>query len=427
MEGMGPWEGWGWGVGVLWGGRGQEGLGARGAKGPGGAVGLAAWWGEGRVHKGTGMGGQGLWGGDGALGEPGTGGGVGPGGEGAFPSVAAADVPLPTAGPSTVAAALPHAVCKSQSFLASRCPRAGPGGAEQAGGRRGSPPSPIPCPLSCCPWPCTPRPADRTALGSEARQGGHGHDARGCWGRHQHASAREYRPRPAVAAGPGGAEHFTRGARLCPHSSSLPRAGREYAQLDGRTRCRTGQDGGAWGVGRGRGVPRAVGRGVPIRVVAAAGGPQEGVGWGALVSPPGSRRCWGATAQPRALPEPGVPQGYTPLHIAALHGHRQIVELLIERFGAKQNLRDYSGHLAGHYLSSAGTLDGDPDTPQLPSGRGERGRNRRLGCLLLPKAGGAARRRWGSAEDLAQPEEERAPAQLLAPPASYRAVRKFSR
>ncbi|XP_040432008.1 ankyrin repeat domain-containing protein SOWAHC-like isoform X5 [Cygnus olor] len=119
--------------------------------------------------------------------------------------------------------------------------------------------------------------------------------------------------------------------------------------------------------------------------------------------------------------------GYTPLHIAALHGHRQIVDLLIERFGAKQNLRDYSGHLAGHYLGSAGTLDGDPDTPQLPSGRGERGRNRRLACLLLPKAGGQARRRWGSAEDLAEPEEERAPAQLLAPPASYRAVRKFSR
>eukprot|EP00075_Anas_platyrhynchos_P039372 XP_027328625.1 ankyrin repeat domain-containing protein SOWAHC-like isoform X5 [Anas platyrhynchos] len=58
--------------------------------------------------------------------------------------------------------------------------------------------------------------------------------------------------------------------------------------------------------------------------------------------------------------------GYTPLHIAALHGHRQIVELLVERFGAKQNLRDYSGHLAGHYLGSVGTLDGDPDTPQLP-------------------------------------------------------------
>uniref|UniRef100_A0A8B9SUL5 Ankyrin repeat domain-containing protein SOWAHD n=1 Tax=Anas platyrhynchos TaxID=8839 RepID=A0A8B9SUL5_ANAPL len=268
---------------------------------------------------------------------------MGPGGEGAFPSVAAADVPLPTAGPSTVAAALPHAVY-------------------------------------------------RTALGSEARQGGHGHDARGCWGRHQHASA-----------------------------------GREYARLDGRTRCRTGQDGGHGGwegakvsPGRWEGVTPAgwwQQQEVPRRVW----------GEGALVSPPGSRRCWGATAQPRAPPGPGVPQGYTPLHIAALHGHRQIVELLIERFGAKQNLRDYSGHLAGHYLGSVGTLDGDPDTPQLPSGRGERGRNRRLGCLLLPKAGGAARRRWGSAEDLAQLEEERAPAQLLAPPASYRAVRKFSR
>lgn len=142
--------------------------------------------------------------GTGHWGSQGLGGGMGPGGEGAFPSVAAADVPLPTAGPSTVAAALPHAVCKSQSFLALRCPRAAPGGAEQAGGGWGSPPSPIPCPPSCCPWPCTPtRPADRTALGSEARQGGHGHDARGCWGRHQHASGEWGARGPGLGLAPG--------------------------------------------------------------------------------------------------------------------------------------------------------------------------------------------------------------------------------
>ncbi|XP_066834588.1 uncharacterized protein [Anser cygnoides] len=188
-------------------------------------------------------------------------------------------------------------------------------------------------------------------------------------------------------------------------------------------------DGGCGGCpGKGPGRPQGGGNGRPWQGGGSSRVTQEGVWWGALVSPPGSRRCWGPRHSPVPPPPgPGVPQGYTPLHIAALHGHRQIVDLLIERFGAKQNLRDYSGHLAGHYLGSAGTLDGDPDTPQLPSGRGERGRNRRLACLLLPKAGGQARRRWGSAEDLAEPEEERAPAQLLAPPASYRAVRKFSR
>ncbi|XP_071882452.1 uncharacterized protein [Anas platyrhynchos] len=322
------------------------------------------------------MGGQGLWGGDGALGEPGTwGGGMGLGGEGAFPSVAAADVPLPTAGPSTVAAALPHAVY-------------------------------------------------RTALGSEARQGGHGHDARGCWGRHQHASAREYRPRPAVAAGPGGAEHFTPGAWLCAHSLSLPRAGREYARLDGRTRCRTGQDGGHGGW-EGAGVSPGRWEGVtPAGWWQQQEVPRRVWGGGALVSPPGSRRCWGATAQPRAPPRGLVSPRVTP---PCTSPRSTAIARSWSCSSSALNLRDYSGHLAGHYLGSVGTLDGDPDTPQLPLGRGERGWNRRLGCLLLPKAGGAARRRWGSAEDLAQPEEERAPAQLLAPPASYRAVRKFSR
>ncbi|XP_016146659.1 ankyrin repeat domain-containing protein SOWAHC-like [Sinocyclocheilus grahami] len=43
--------------------------------------------------------------------------------------------------------------------------------------------------------------------------------------------------------------------------------------------------------------------------------------------------------------------GYTPLHIAALHGHRHIFDLLVRTYGAKENLRDYSGHIAYHYLN----------------------------------------------------------------------------
>ncbi|XP_029767675.1 ankyrin repeat domain-containing protein SOWAHC-like isoform X4 [Terrapene carolina triunguis] len=115
--------------------------------------------------------------------------------------------------------------------------------------------------------------------------------------------------------------------------------------------------------------------------------------------------------------------GYTPLHIAALHGHRQLMDLLVRSYGAKQNVRDHSGHLARHYLEAEKPLDRAATLPQLPA---VRGRNRALACLLLPKASGQARKRWGSAEDLTE-EEERGQAQHLAVPASYRAVRKFSR
>nr|XP_042698481.1 ankyrin repeat domain-containing protein SOWAHA-like isoform X21 [Chrysemys picta bellii] len=115
--------------------------------------------------------------------------------------------------------------------------------------------------------------------------------------------------------------------------------------------------------------------------------------------------------------------GYTPLHIAALHGHRQVMDLLVRSYGAKQNVRDHSGHLARHYLGAEKPLDRDATLPQLPA---VRGRNRALACLLLPKGSGQARKRWGSAEDLTE-EEERGQAQHLAVPASYRAVRKFSR
>ncbi|XP_065421314.1 ankyrin repeat domain-containing protein SOWAHC-like [Chrysemys picta bellii] len=115
--------------------------------------------------------------------------------------------------------------------------------------------------------------------------------------------------------------------------------------------------------------------------------------------------------------------GYTPLHIAALHGHRQVMDLLVRSYGAKQNVRDHSGHLARHYLGAEKPLDSAATLPQLPA---VRGRNRALACLLLPKGSGQARKRWGSAEDLTE-EEERGQAQHLAVPTSYRAVRKFSR
>ncbi|XP_033009817.1 ankyrin repeat domain-containing protein SOWAHC-like [Lacerta agilis] len=121
--------------------------------------------------------------------------------------------------------------------------------------------------------------------------------------------------------------------------------------------------------------------------------------------------------------------GYTPLHIAALHGHRQLMESLIWTHGANQDIRDYSGRLAKHYLCVE-TPEGAPTPPQLSPMRGERSRNRKLACLLLPRSSHPAQRRWGSANDLAEEEEEEEPQetpQHLASPGSYRAVRKFSR
>ncbi|XP_038866539.1 ankyrin repeat domain-containing protein SOWAHB-like isoform X6 [Salvelinus namaycush] len=116
--------------------------------------------------------------------------------------------------------------------------------------------------------------------------------------------------------------------------------------------------------------------------------------------------------------------GYTPLHIAALHGHRHILELLIGKYGAKKNLRDYSGHLACQYLNIREPTEEDraaPEEIQFPEFHArDRSRNRKLVSLFQSK------KKWGSAEELA-PVKERvalAPHQLMVP--VFR-PRKFSR
>ncbi|XP_029292553.1 ankyrin repeat domain-containing protein SOWAHB isoform X2 [Cottoperca gobio] len=113
--------------------------------------------------------------------------------------------------------------------------------------------------------------------------------------------------------------------------------------------------------------------------------------------------------------------GYTPLHIAALHGHRHILELLIVTYGAKEDLRDYSGHLAVHYLNIKEPEGPDEDCElqfHVTQAR-ERNRNRKLASLFHSK------KKWGSAEELAPIEEERAASHQLILPA-FR-PRKFSR
>ncbi|XP_047196313.1 ankyrin repeat domain-containing protein SOWAHC [Hippoglossus stenolepis] len=115
--------------------------------------------------------------------------------------------------------------------------------------------------------------------------------------------------------------------------------------------------------------------------------------------------------------------GYTALHIAALHGHRHILDLLLRRYGAKENLRDYSGHLAFHYLNVR-EPEGPEEEIELPelhvTQARERNRNRKLVTLFHSK------KKWGSAEELAPiEEEERTPSHQLVP-LPFR-PRKFSR
>ncbi|XP_026055387.1 ankyrin repeat domain-containing protein SOWAHB isoform X2 [Carassius auratus] len=115
--------------------------------------------------------------------------------------------------------------------------------------------------------------------------------------------------------------------------------------------------------------------------------------------------------------------GYTPLHIAALHGHQHIFDLLVRTYGAKDNLRDYSGHLPYHYLNLQETQLEDHELSEVSechslTQAGER-RNRKISSLFH------SMKKWGSAEDLAPVLEERTVAHQLMLPA-FR-TRKFSR
>uniref|UniRef100_A0AAY4D1K4 SOWAHA-C winged helix-turn-helix domain-containing protein n=1 Tax=Denticeps clupeoides TaxID=299321 RepID=A0AAY4D1K4_9TELE len=129
----------------------------------------------------------------------------------------------------------------------------------------------------------------------------------------------------------------------------------------------------------------------------------------------------GNTEMVRAMVDAGADvntkAGYTPLHIAALHGHRHVADLLVEAYGAKRNVRDYSGRFAAYYLTAR--VSGHEDTTDAREfAAGER-RNRKLALLFHPK------KKWGSAEDLTPIPEERAATNQLTIPA-FR-TRKFSR
>ncbi|XP_061582225.1 ankyrin repeat domain-containing protein SOWAHA [Cololabis saira] len=49
--------------------------------------------------------------------------------------------------------------------------------------------------------------------------------------------------------------------------------------------------------------------------------------------------------------------GYTPLHIAAIHGHTEAMVLLVQRYGANVNERDNAGKKALHYLGKGASAE----------------------------------------------------------------------
>ncbi|XP_048875757.1 ankyrin repeat domain-containing protein SOWAHB-like [Brienomyrus brachyistius] len=49
--------------------------------------------------------------------------------------------------------------------------------------------------------------------------------------------------------------------------------------------------------------------------------------------------------------------GYTPLHLAVIHGHRKLIRLLVHKFKAKVSLRDTSGKKAWQYLGLNSSRD----------------------------------------------------------------------
>lgn len=72
--------------------------------------------------------------------------------------------------------------------------------------------------------------------------------------------------------------------------------------------------------------------------------------------------------------------GHTPLHIAAIHNNKNIIRLLVSKFGADVKLRDTAGKKAWQYLSRTASSDvfqllGAPALGRA-AGRGEGGARR---------------------------------------------------
>ncbi|XP_050512872.1 ankyrin repeat domain-containing protein SOWAHA [Diabrotica virgifera virgifera] len=63
------------------------------------------------------------------------------------------------------------------------------------------------------------------------------------------------------------------------------------------------------------------------------------------------------------------PEGYTPLHISAQFGHKNVFKLLIEVYKADPNIRDYSGRTADYYFLIKEQKEGQGVTLRKIKGR----------------------------------------------------------
>ncbi|KAG9492448.1 hypothetical protein GDO78_000771 [Eleutherodactylus coqui] len=63
--------------------------------------------------------------------------------------------------------------------------------------------------------------------------------------------------------------------------------------------------------------------------------------------------------------------GYTALHLAAMHGHLDVIKLLVGAYDADLDVRDYSGRKAWQYLSPDTARDVQALVGALPAGEGE--------------------------------------------------------
>ncbi|XP_046890557.1 ankyrin repeat domain-containing protein SOWAHC-like isoform X2 [Hypomesus transpacificus] len=72
--------------------------------------------------------------------------------------------------------------------------------------------------------------------------------------------------------------------------------------------------------------------------------------------------------------------GYTALHLASIHGHLHVIQLLINNYNAKTNIRDYHGKMAAHYWSGSTDVFNKPGSQS--GGKGSRGR--RMQHYVLP-------------------------------------------
>ncbi|XP_043937947.1 ankyrin repeat domain-containing protein SOWAHB-like isoform X1 [Protopterus annectens] len=100
--------------------------------------------------------------------------------------------------------------------------------------------------------------------------------------------------------------------------------------------------------------------------------------------------------------------GYTPLHIAALHGQEQIIKLLINTYNANPDIRDYHGKKPMHYWKgNSNIFQPHPKEiiPQAPEGRKQNKRSYLPSLIETLAPTVKVDLKWSSCQDQNQPRQ----------------------